>query len=43
VEAREKLCAHDWPGNIRELRNVMERAALSAESGTIGARDVTFD
>ena len=43
VEAREKLCAHDWPGNIRELRNVMERAALSADTATIGARDVTFD
>jgi transcriptional regulator with PAS, ATPase and Fis domain len=43
MEAREKLCGHDWPGNIRELRNVMERAALSAESGTIGARDVAFD
>ena len=43
AEAREKLCAHDWPGNIRELRNVMERAALSADSGTISARDVTFD
>jgi transcriptional regulator with PAS, ATPase and Fis domain len=43
AEAREKLCAHDWPGNIRELRNVMERAALSADTGTINARDVTFD
>lgn len=22
------LCAHDWPGNIRELRNVIERAVV---------------
>ena len=22
---------HRWPGNIRELRNVMERASLFAE------------
>ena len=43
TEAREKLCAHAWPGNIRELRNVMERAALAAREGTIRARDVTFD
>jgi DNA-binding NtrC family response regulator len=43
VEAREKLCAHEWPGNIRELRNVMERAALSAENGNMSARDIAFD
>ena len=30
--AREMLLAHPWPGNIRELRNVMERASLFAES-----------
>jgi two-component system response regulator PilR (NtrC family) len=30
-EAMEQLCAYDWPGNIRELENVMERAiALEA-------------
>jgi DNA-binding NtrC family response regulator len=27
-EAREKLIAYDWPGNIRELANVIERAAV---------------
>ena len=27
-EALEALKAHDWPGNIRELRNVIERAAV---------------
>lgn len=26
--AMELLCAYPWPGNIRELRNVMERAVL---------------
>ena len=25
-EAMEMLLAHDWPGNIRELENVLERA-----------------
>ncbi len=28
VEAMDALKAHDWPGNIRELRNVIERAAV---------------
>ena len=27
-EARARLLAYSWPGNIRELANVMERAAL---------------
>lgn len=29
------LQAYSWPGNIRELENVMERAALFAEGGVI--------
>src|ERR1044071_6800859 len=28
AEAERVLCAYDWPGNIRELRNVLERALL---------------
>ncbi len=27
VEDRKKLCAYEWPGNIRELRNIMAQAA----------------
>jgi two-component system response regulator AtoC len=27
-EARQVLLAHRWPGNIRELRNIMERTVL---------------
>ncbi len=34
------LLAHDWPGNIRELRNVIERAAAHAHEGRIGAIDL---
>jgi DNA-binding NtrC family response regulator len=29
------LAAHPWPGNIRELRNVLERAVILAGSGAI--------
>jgi len=34
-DAMSCLFAYPWPGNIRELRNVMERAVLLAENGTI--------
>jgi len=27
-ETMARLCAYDWPGNIRELQNVIERAAV---------------
>ncbi len=33
--AMEALMAHDWPGNIRELRNVIERAMLFCDEATI--------
>jgi two-component system, NtrC family, response regulator HupR/HoxA len=32
-EVEELLLAYDWPGNARELRNVMERAALLTSGG----------
>jgi len=35
--AAEALRSHDWPGNIRELRNVLERALLHARDGAIDA------
>jgi Nif-specific regulatory protein len=34
-EAREQLIGYDWPGNIRELQNVVERAVLLASGETI--------
>jgi DNA-binding NtrC family response regulator len=42
-EARERLLSHDWPGNIRELRSVMERAALAADGGEIRSCHLIFD
>jgi DNA-binding NtrC family response regulator len=35
-EAQRRLLAYDWPGNIRELQNALERAVLLAEQGVIG-------
>jgi two-component system, NtrC family, response regulator AtoC len=38
VEAETILKAYDWPGNIRELRNVIERAVLLCNENTIRPR-----
>ena len=38
--AREALLAYDWPGNVREMKNVIERAAMLAESDAIGPDDL---
>ncbi len=37
AEARTILESHSWPGNIRELRNVIERAVLLAKERVITA------
>ena len=36
----ERLEKHPWPGNIRELRNVLEYAVLAAESDEINVEDL---
>src|SRR5271154_691061 len=35
AEFLDRLCAHAWPGNIRELMNVVERAAILATNGSL--------
>jgi len=40
AEAREAMARHAWPGNLRELRNAIERATLFAEGPEIGLADL---
>ena len=39
-EAQDALLAHDWPGNARELRNLVESLLLMTESGEVGLADL---
>jgi DNA-binding NtrC family response regulator len=39
-EVLEALACHTWPGNIRELRNVVERAIALCEGEAIGLADI---
>ncbi|MFO0606997.1 MAG: sigma 54-interacting transcriptional regulator [Polyangiales bacterium] len=43
AEAVAALRAHPWPGNLRELRNVMERAALLCDGGVITPDALALD
>ncbi len=40
AETKMLLERHRWPGNIRELRNVIERASILASDGTIRPNDL---
>ncbi|MBK6848869.1 MAG: sigma-54-dependent Fis family transcriptional regulator [Proteobacteria bacterium] len=39
-DALAVLATHDWPGNIRELENLLERTILFCEHETIAAADL---
>ena len=41
ASALEKLEAHPWPGNIRELKNVVERAVYRSQDDRI--QEIVFD
>jgi DNA-binding NtrC family response regulator len=41
-EARDALLAYCWPGNIRELRNVLESAAILCDDGLIERRHLSL-
>jgi DNA-binding NtrC family response regulator len=42
-ETLARLVAYSWPGNIRELRNVIERAVLLAGDGEIAPRHLPLE
>ena len=42
-EALRVLQNYTWPGNIRELENVIERLAILTENGVVTAADVSSD
>jgi DNA-binding NtrC family response regulator len=41
-DALERLAQHGWPGNIRELRNVLEQAALMTDDLLLTARHLSI-
>lgn len=42
-DAEEALRRYPWPGNIRELRNVLERATLLGRRDVLTRKDLLFD
>ncbi len=42
-DALQALSSHSWPGNIRELQNVIRRAVLFSKEETIGARQLMIE
>jgi DNA-binding NtrC family response regulator len=42
-DAHSALMSYSWPGNIRELRNVLERAVLLSGKKHLGSADLRFD
>jgi Nif-specific regulatory protein len=41
-EALSVLARYDWPGNVRQLRNVLERLTVSHGSGPVSADDLDW-
>jgi len=40
ADAAEALAAYDFPGNVRELAHVVERAVIVADGASVGAADL---
>ncbi len=42
-EAIEKMEKYNWPGNVRQLKNVIERAVLHCRGYEISANEINFE
>jgi two-component system response regulator FlrC len=42
-EVKQRLLSHSWPGNIRELDNLMQRALILHNEGQIHEGDICFE
>ncbi|MEZ6108899.1 MAG: sigma 54-interacting transcriptional regulator [Pirellulaceae bacterium] len=42
-EAMERLSAYHWPGNVRQLRNAIEHACVTASADQIGYLDLPLE
>ena len=42
-EAQDKLLKYHYPGNVRELKSIIELAAVMADNDTIEADDINFN
>lgn len=40
TQATDALCSYHWTGNVRQLRNCLERAVLLADNGKITTKDL---
>ncbi len=43
TECMDRLCAADWPGNVRQLQNVIERSVVLATQPVIGLDDLPVE
>jgi hypothetical protein len=41
-EGLDKLAAHTWPGNVRQLENVIQRAFILARSGVLDSTNIAL-
>ena len=42
ADAIDRLAAFDWPGNVRQLQNEIQRAVLLCEGGEVAAADLSI-
>ena len=42
-EATNKLIAYHYPGNIRELKSIIDLACVLTDNGTIGSEHIIFN